>query len=183
MNYPTYQTSSAPALDVAQGGNLILQMARYGKAADSYLGQMAAVKNHYQSITAKMNSYIQKEQALIGNPNAAVERGQLSVAISQGSVAADQYHIHVQQVWSEFENQVSPLNRATAVFQRECERLPITANDPPAWRISCQAFDAALAGAKEKASDLKAGFADLESFYAQEHQTQTGLVSRSEQIE
>lgn len=187
---PTIQTPSAqgnslsaPSFDISQAGNLILRLQRYENAADDYLSHMDAVKSHYHAITDKMDRYLERERHLAGDPNMSVQRGQLSVAISQGVVAADQYHIQIQQEVSAFDDRVAPLKRDVAAFQSQCQNLPISSGDPPAWRNACRSFLVAVKEAQDKAKKLEEGIAGLEDAYAQEHQMQDEIVSRSQQIE
>jgi hypothetical protein len=183
QNPSVYQPQPLPTFDAKQGRSLVLRLTQFDSAADNYLSKIDATKSHYQAITARMSELYQREQKLVGNPDAAVERGQLSVAVSQGELASDQYHIHVQQLESQFRSQIEQLGSAVLAFERECKRLPLSARDPISWQASCQAFHAAMKQSTAKSRNLRAGSLGLETFYVQEHSAQVDLIRQSEKIE
>jgi hypothetical protein len=167
----------------AKANNLIQRMQRFDNIADGYLNGISEAKLKYQAQTAKLNGYFQCEKNLVGYENASVSRGQLSVAISQGAVATDQFHIQIQSMLTQLGNQIAPLEQAVNALKLECQGVSNSTSDTIAWKTSCQDFNNTREEAGHKFDALKSGFAQLEAVYQQEHQRQENLVNASEQIE
>jgi hypothetical protein len=149
---------------------------------DINLAGIEKAKQRYQAITDKMNALLAKERSLAGYENAAVQRGQLAVAINQGSIAAEQYHFRVQDIQSDFENRVAPLTSAVDDFWIQCQKLPRDTGNSE-WLASCASFKAAVDKSLMKKAALVRAFRDLENFYEQQTAVQADIVSKSQELE
>ena len=68
-----------------------------------------------------MNQFLERQRQLSGD-NAAVQRGQLSVEISQGSIALDQLHLQVEAEQSSF-GLARPEHEKISTAERKCDAL------------------------------------------------------------
>ena len=77
---------------VSQIDQLMRRMAQFDAEADIHFGRFPGAEKGYEGITARVGAYVARERQLAGNTNAAVARGQLSVAANQASIQTEQMH-------------------------------------------------------------------------------------------
>lgn len=164
---------------------LVGRMKRFNAAADARLDKLPAAAQRYQTITLKMREYLNRERQLAGNPNSSVARGQISVAISQGSVATDQVHAEIQSVQWDFQANAEPLMKLGTESEQSCRS---TADNPvpleaEAWNSACLRLLDANVLYRQKFDAVARILAHLEEVYQQERKNQDQLVRASQQIE
>jgi hypothetical protein len=117
------RTFQAQADFVSQIGQLARRMAQFDSEADVHLGRFPGAEKGYEGITARVGAYVARERQLAGNPNAAVARGQLSVAANQASIQTEQMHNQGDALQSALETNVKPMSDQGAAFERQCHAV------------------------------------------------------------
>lgn len=168
---------------------LVSRMEHFNAAADVRLDKLPAAEQRYQAITFKMREYLNRERQLVGNPNASVARGEISVAISEGAVTADEVHTEVQSVQWDFQANAQPLMKQVTAAEQSCHRAHRSTADNPvppeaeAWNSACLRLLDADSLYRKKFDALAHLLARLEEVYQQERKNQDQLVRASQQIE
>lgn len=164
-------------------GKLAEAVGQFDAVADRYRTDISSVDAKYQAITSRMDDLLQRERDLVGDPNASVTRGQLSVAISQASIATDQLHNQVLSFESQVRDQVRPLWQSVWPVTQTCHRAPSPDFKPGPEKTNCLALLSAADTFTRNLQDLKDGFAHAEQIFQREHETQDDLKAASERIE
>jgi hypothetical protein len=174
---------------VAQIDQVIGNMQRFESEADLHLGRFPGVEKGYQSITAKVNGYVEQERRLAGNPAASVTRSQLSVAATQASLATDQAHYQGQSLQSSLETNVKPIAGEAANLDALCHAretsqiLNVNPEQAEARNAACTRLLGALPLFRQKYDAMNAGLAHLEQVYGQEKNKQQALLETAQKLE
>ena len=120
----------AQANFVSQVDQLIRRMAQFDAQADVHLGRFPGAEKGYEGITAKVSAYVARERQLAGNTNAAVARGQLSVAANQASIQTDQMHYQGESLQSSLETNVKPMADEATAFEQQCHVVSQNSGKP-----------------------------------------------------
>lgn len=168
--------------------SLIARMQRIDAAADVHLGKFPNVEKRYQSITAKVNAYVERERRLAGNPNAAVDRSQLYVDANQAALDTNQLHLDVQSLQQDFETNAKPVADSVTSYEGGCRNFDVehgglTSAEIEAHKTACGRLLAALPLFRQKYDALRAGLAHLEQVYTQENSAQQALLQSAEKLE
>ncbi len=164
-------------------GKLAEAVGQFDAVADRYRTDISSVDAKYQAITSRMDDLLQRERDLVGDPNASVTRGELSVAISQASIASYQLHNQVLSFESQVRDQVRPLWQSVWPVAQTCHRAPSPDFKPGPEKTNCLALLSAADTFTRNLQDLKDGFAHAEQVFQREHETQDDLKAASERIE
>lgn len=164
-------------------GKLAVAVDQFDAVADRYHTEISSVDAKYQAITSRMDELLQRERDLVGDPNASVTRGQLSVAINQASIATDQLHNQVLSFELQVRDQVRPLWQSVWPVTQTCHRAASPDFKPGPEKTNCLALLSAADTFRRNLQDLKDGFAHAEQVFQREHETQADLVAASERIE
>jgi hypothetical protein len=69
---------------------MLTEIDAFNAGQDKRISLISAAQQHFRTITAKMNQYLDQERQLVAVRQAEVKRAQISVSISQGAVATEQ---------------------------------------------------------------------------------------------
>ena len=182
------RTFQAQANFVAQVDQLIRRMAQFDSDADVHLGRFPGAEKSYEGITARVGEYVARERQLAGNPNAAVVRGQLSVAANQASIQTDQMHYQGESLQSSLETNVKPMADQATAFEQQCHAVSqnsgkLTPAEVRNVNAACDRLASAVTPFRQKFSAMSDGLAHLEQVYQREHDAQQRLIQESERLE
>lgn len=164
------------------GQNLVGRLQRFNSDADVHLARWPHTQEMYRQITAKMDSYLGMERQLVGNPNAAVKRGQIAVEINQVSLSTDQLHYDVMSVQNDFQTNISPLRDYIQKAKISCESHNAITTSPKGAE-ACQDIARLSEPFQAKYAAFATGLVQLEQVYRTEHEKQDQLVRESERLE
>jgi hypothetical protein len=164
---------------IAAIDQLVSRMQRFNIEADEKIGKFPAAEQRFQAITRKMAEYLERELRMADNSNASAARGQLSVAISQGSVATEQLHNEVASLETSFEVNAQPVMKSVTEYEQACR----TAHPSQAVDAACQRLFAADGTYRNKFDGATSGLAHLEATYQDERKAQEKLLLVSQQIQ
>lgn len=181
----TEQASRGFVLRVDQ---LIRNMGRFDSEANVHLARFPAVERGYQSITAKINEYVERERRLAGNPDAAIARSQLSIAASQASFATEQAHYQGQALQSSLEINGKPMVDEGTNLGAVCQRLKsspdssLTSKQIEAQNAACDRLADEFPTFSQRYNAMTAGLTHLEQIYTHEKSAQQELLHTAEQL-
>jgi hypothetical protein len=180
--------NQARANFLAQIDQTIANMGRFDSEADVHLARFPGAAQHYQAITAKMAAYVQRERELVGNPNASVTRGQLSVAVTQGSIATDQMHLQGKSLETALQVDVKPIAEKVETLEQGCSTLAantdkLSASQNQEDSAACERLTEAATPFRQKYDAMAAGLAHLEQVYQDEHGKQQQLLQEAERLQ
>jgi len=180
--------NQARANFMGQIDETVANMSRFESEADVHLARFPGAEQRYEAITAKMASYVSREHALAGNPNASVARGQLSVAASQASIATDQMHYQAQSLESSLQTTVKPISDKVATLEEGCRTLAansgkLSASQNQEDSAACARLADAATPFRQKYDAMAAGLTHLEQVYGDEHAKQQQLLQEAERLQ
>lgn len=173
---------------VSQIDQLMRRMAQFDAEADIHLGRFPSAEKGYEGITARVGAYVARERQLAGNTNAAVARGQLSVAANQASIQTEQMHNEAVSLESSLEGNIKPLTGQAAAFEEQCHAVSqnsgnLTAKEVQNVNAACDRLESAVTPFRQKFNAMSAGLAHLEQAYQRERDSQQRLIQESERLE
>lgn len=182
------RTFQAQANFVSQIDQLTRRMAQFDSDADVHLGRFPGAEKAYEGITAQVGAYIARVRQLTGNPNAAVARGQLSVAANQASIQSEQMHDHGEALQAFLETNVKPMSDQATAFEQQCHAVSqnsgnLTPAEVQNINVACDRLESAVTPFRQKFSAMSDGLAHLERVYQRERNAQQRLIQESERLE
>ena len=182
------RTLEAARQFVAEVDRLIGRMQQFDLQADVHLGRFPSVEKAYEAITARVSEYVARERHLAGNPNAAVARGQLSVAANQASIHTDQMHYQGESLQSSLETNVKPMADQATAFEQQCRAVSqnngnLTSGEVQNVNAACGRLESAVAPFRQKFGAMSAGLAHLEQVYRDEYGKQQQLLQTAQRLE
>lgn len=182
------RTLEAQRRFVSEVDNLIGRMNQFDSQADVHLGRFPGAEKAYEGITAEVSAYVARERQLGGNPNAAVARGQLSVAANQAALQTEQMHNQGEALQSALEGNVKPMAEQAAGFEQQCHAVSqnpgsLTADEVQSVTAACARLESAAPRFRAKFTAMSAGLSHLEQVYQQERSAQQRLIQESERLE
>lgn len=185
MSPPPAYIAPRPSFEeifIPQASKLIGAVEQFNDMADRYAAGLNSAEAKYQSITAKMNSYLERERDLVDDSNYAA-RGQLVVIINQGFIATDQIHDQVQNAASQLQDKAAPLSRSVAMFDQTCHRASNPDFKPGPFKTTCLDLLRVSDKYMSKIQSLRDGFTQAEQTYQRERAAQDNLVTESERAQ
>jgi hypothetical protein len=173
------------AAQLANLRNLTERMSVFTTKADAMLPKFAPVEERYQYITERMRGALDRERLIYGDGQAAVARSQISVAITQASIQAIQIHIGVQSSYRGFDFKAGQLERESMGAGQGCRGAHVATDAAPIpaafeeWNSACLNFFGVDREYKQRASELRAAFAQIEEAWRTERQQQAEIVQAS----
>ncbi|MGC9953681.1 MAG: hypothetical protein ABSD21_05345 [Rhizomicrobium sp.] len=161
---------------------LVSGMQRFDADAETHLARWPETAQTYREITAQMTAYLNHERDLVGDTEASVRRGQISAAINQTSIAADQLHNNVQSLQTNFEANVVPLMSTLELAMTRCNAAGVTTISDEI-KDACADIARANQPFRQSYTAFNNGLAQLESVYQEEREKQAQLVQASERME
>jgi hypothetical protein len=182
------RTLDAERLFAAEVDRLIGRMQQFDSQADVHLGRFPGAEKAYEGITERVGEYVARERQLAGNPNAAVARGQLSVAANQASIQTDQMHYQGESLQSSLETNVKPMADQAAAFEQQCHAVSQNSGNLTPEKVqnvnaACGRLDSAVGPFKQRFSAMSAGLAHLERVYQDEHGKQQQLLQTAQRLQ
>lgn len=109
----------------AQLQAIIPRIHKFDGAADAFLQKVPPIEDRYRYITARMKQYLIRKQQLarISDPRVAVIRSQISVALSEASIATNQIYYQMQPARWNFQNYAVPLRQKVRQMDNMCDTL------------------------------------------------------------
>jgi hypothetical protein len=182
------RTLEAERQFVAEVDRLIGRMQEFDSQADVHLGRFPGAEKAYEGITTKMGAYVERERQLAGNPNAAVARGQLSVAANQAAIQTEQMHNQGEVLQSALETNVKPISDQGVAFEQQCHAVSqnrgnLTPEEVQNVNAACDRLERAVTPFRQQFSAMSAGLSHLEQVYQRERDSQQRLIQESERLE
>jgi hypothetical protein len=168
--------------------HLVAHMQRIDSTSDILLGRFATVDKRYQDITAKINTYVERERRLSVNPNEAIDRASLYVDANQAAIDTNQLHLDMQSVQQDFEINAKPVADSATVYENECRDFEtqhgnLTPAEIEAHSAACGRLLAALPLFRQRYVDLSLGLTHVEGIYIQENNTQQALLQTARKLQ
>jgi hypothetical protein len=155
--------------------NLTGRMSEFITRANARAPKFAPVEQQYRVITERMRGGLNRERSIYGGGQAAVARSQLSVALNQAAIEANQLHINVQGSYRDFDFTSEQLGREAAKADQWC-----TEAVPEALLTACSRFVDTRQKFAQRVSATRAAFAHLEDVWNVEHREQEAIVQASQ---
>jgi hypothetical protein len=132
-----------------------------------------------------MQAGLRKERSIVGDGQASVTRGQISVAISQIAIDADQLHNSVQSSQQDFDLKAGQLLQQSKAANRACAEIqaskPNTFGNQKDLVAACTVEATASNAFSGKAAALQAAFTHIEGVWTSEHAAQDDIERSSDQ--
>ena len=157
------------------------RLLHFVSASESVDSKLPVFQTRLDTITSKMDDYLNRERELISDPDAAVTRGQISVAISQGNVATYQLHNQLVSLEQQFQTEAVLLARYASNASQSCRRTSDTPSG--AEKIACDQLHALLQPFNREYLATHAALTNAETAFQQANEKQQALVQTSERIE
>jgi hypothetical protein len=182
------RTLEAQQRFVAEIDRLIGKMQQFDSQAEIHLARFPGAEKGYEGITARVAAFVARERQLAGNPNAAVARGQLSVAANQATIQTEQMHNQGEALQSSLETEVKPMADESVTIEQQCRTLArstgnLTTQEIENVNAACSRLESAVGPFRQKFSAMSAGLAHLEQVYQRERDSQQRLIQESERLE
>lgn len=161
---------------------LVQRMQRFDRMAEADAAALLAYRSRMQFITAQMADYLHREQILHDDPNSGAARGQLYVAVIQGSVATNQLRVKIQPLESEFQAKAPFLAQLVRQTANNC-RFVSSSSDPGAKTRACRDLSNALPVFSHDMESLQAELAVYTALDARTKETQQRLIDAAETAE
>jgi hypothetical protein len=158
-------------------GQLTKSMLLYSAAATEQLKKFPPVVQRFKAITGAMSGALAREEAIFGNDQAAVTRSQISVAINQAGIEAQQLHNSLQNSDKDISIKIQPLIKGAVEFNQRCQ--PGAANRSRELDDTCLQFFDAEKNFKQSMEKLGQAFAQTEKVWLEEHQKQDSIIQAS----
>jgi hypothetical protein len=165
---------------------LTQRMIVFTARADTTLPKIAPVEQRYHDITRRMRAALARERAIHGGGQASAARGQISVAISQAAIQANQIHISVESSYQTFDFDSVQLNGDAAGASQGCRGAHVATDTAPvpasyeARNTACLRFFDVAREYQRRVSDLRAAFSKAEATWDTERHEQDQIVEASE---
>jgi hypothetical protein len=141
--------------------------------ADAMLPKIDQEGKKYRAITERMRRGLARQRAA---PKSGQVRSEISIALNQLGIDADQIHRDDQQLYQDFDSNSGQLSREAAEANTWCQgAIPISLNGV------CPKFLEAQTGFAKRVSATRAAFADLETTWNTERREQEAIVQASAQ--
>ncbi len=160
--------------------SLVQRMQRFDGMAETDATALPAYRSRMQSITDKMADYLRRERALGSDFHSAGTRGQLYVAVIQGSVATDQLRVQVQPLESEFQAKAGPLVQLVSQTANNCRSAIRSGDDSSPKLRACRDLSEAVPIFARDMRNLQAELADYSALDARTKDTQQRLIDAAE---
>jgi len=149
-----------------------------------------AAEERYRAITLKLQDYLNREQRLANNPNAAVVRSQISVAINQGTIATEQAHMQIEGSERDAASKLAARENELQRAEQVCREQPAassssteSAGNATTRASACAAFYAVREQYRQKIAKLESRFRQMEAAYQHERAVQAQILRVSEQLQ
>lgn len=163
---------------VAEINRLVNDMQNFEQRADTDIEKkIPATERRYESITAKVRGYVDRERRLAGNPDAAVDRSGLASDAQVAAIDTGLLHSDVQLAKSSLDMDVKPLLEQTARLQAICSSGTTVSNG------DCVRLSSGIPPFRGKYAALTNGLEHLEQVYLREADVQKGLIQTAEKLE
>ena len=151
--------------------NLTGQLVTFATKADAMLPKFGPEAQRYRAITGRMRNGLARQRSIYGGPQAGVARSQISVALNQLAIDANQIHLNDEESYRDFDFKSGQLSRDVTEESAWCQgAFPVSLNS------TCpKLLDAQTAFAK-RVSALRSAFADLEAAWTAERREQDAIV-------
>jgi hypothetical protein len=173
---------------VAEIDSLIGRMERFVSEADDHSARFPGMESGYKTITAEVTEYVARERRLAGNPNAAVSRGQLSVAANQTAIQTEQKHNEIASMESSFEGNIKPRADQATAFEQQCRTVSLNSGNLTTAEIqdvnaACDRLASAVVPFRQRYAATVNGLAHLEQVYQDERGKQQQLLHTAQVLQ
>jgi hypothetical protein len=158
--------------------NLTSRMIAFNTKADGMLPKFAPVEQQWRGITEKMRGGLARQKSIYGGGTAAVARGQITVALNQAAIEANQIHINAQTSYQTFDFNSSQLAREAAEANGWCQGAV-----PDTLSSTCAKFLEAQTAFAKRTSALRAAFAELEAAWKAERHEHEAIIQTSQRVQ
>ncbi len=166
---------------ISEIGRVIGRMHKFERDADVHLDRFPNVEARYHEITAKIADYSDRARRLGDSPQAFATRGQLSVAATQASLAADQMHESAISLRSSFRSEIgssliSDISKLERVCRTDHSGIQLTEAQTEVRATACDQLTSADVPFRAKFVSLSSALDHLEQVYQDERRAQQNLV-------
>ncbi|MGH7035727.1 MAG: hypothetical protein ACREFL_18505 [Stellaceae bacterium] len=158
--------------------NLTEQMIAFNRGADQMLPKFKPVEQRWRDITERMRGGLARQKSMYREGQAALARAQITVALNQAAIDANQVHIGTQTSYQSFSFKSDQLSHEAAEDNAWCRGTV-----PDTLSVPCVDFAKTNAAFVAHASLLKAAFSNLEDVWNTEKRKQEDIVQTSQHIQ
>jgi hypothetical protein len=156
--------------------DLASKMTRASGKIDTELPKFPPIEQRYRTITDLMRAALARERSIYGGGQAGVARSQISVAITQATIEADQIHIAVENAQKEFEGQAGPLLRDGVDVSAKCDTHRVDSAD---LSSACSKLMTSRVTFTNRVDAMRRAFAQVERVWREEHAKQQRIEQAS----
>ena len=173
------------AMQFANLRSLIERMSVFTIKADEMLPKFSSVEKRYQYITERMRGAPVRERSIYVGIQTQAVRSQISVAITQASIEANQVHISVQSSYRDFFSTSGQLGSEFVSVGQSCHAAHVATGTAPVpagladWNAACLHFFDVARQFQQRVSDLRGAFSQVENVWQIEHRQQDEIVQAS----
>jgi hypothetical protein len=146
-------------------------MADFSLRVDRGLSQTDAIEKQFRALTERMRRALARERSIPGGWQTSVPRVQLSLAINQLALDANQIHISVQTTRGQTDFALDGISRDTAEANAWCHGAT-----PASLNSACQQFSDAERSFEQHVVMLRAARTRLDAVWTSERREQDALV-------
>lgn len=172
----------------SQVSKLIVTQKRFVVEVGINTPKLLDVRDRYKRITYAMRANLGREQAVYGDGQASLARGQLSVVINQQKVAATQLHLQVQNTYRQFVAFSSKIERDSIDMDQGCHHahtdtaenlVPLS---DQAWNSACLELFRSTVIFEKHRKEAANVFADVEGDWQQQEAQQDEIARVADKI-
>lgn len=170
---------------LAEIAQTISRMQEFESEVDLHLSKFPGAEEVLHAVTAKVSEYVDRERRLVGNPQAAVARGQLDVEANQASITTSQFRNSAQSLIASLETSVQAITRETGSLSLRCQSTnppDLTPEQIQARKVRCDQFSSAQDPYRQKLEAIKRGLLHIEHVYAEESNAQANLLQAADRL-
>ncbi|WP_217574777.1 hypothetical protein [Mesorhizobium sp. GbtcB19] len=176
----------AEADALAHAQDFVRLLDAFSAHADTQLKLFAPTEQNLRTLTGQMRAALAKQQAIRGDGQASVARGQISVWINQADVSASQIHQRIEAAYRDFDSKSAPILAKLAVAVPACNEVvsgTAKGDDPANLNTMKPVCSKLLESAKTfqaRVSSVRGSFSHIAAVWNEEHQKQAAIVQASE---
>jgi hypothetical protein len=173
----------------AQLVNFVPEIQAFNAAQEQRIAQLSGARQRYASIVSTMQTYVERERHIVGGGQASVARGQLSVQVSQGSVAYQQAHVQFNWDAQILRAEINKLavkerdaeNRCTEIIKKASQVDP--SDEAVSEAQPCKALNASADTFWKNTKALATALDSVEQAYRANYVQQNAIAAEADRIE
>jgi hypothetical protein len=151
-------------------------MLSYSTEANAQLSKFPPIEQRLRTLTGVMNSALVRERSIYGDGQASVARGQISVAINQAGMEAEELHNSMQTADQHIGNILRELGKNASEVATHCQ----VSDQDDDLSVACSKFKEAGTKLRTSIAALAEAFKRAEQVWTEEHRKQQAIVHSSD---